>query len=364
MGLDRKRGGGEIIKCPICGKEAYFCKSDKRKYCSKQCSDIALSKPIPKDELIKLYLEDNLSQCKIAEIYKVSTSSIARWMAVYGIPVRDSKGRTIICSICGKERYIPKNLIEKGKGKYCSKKCGDIGKAKDRVKISWDKIKDKFGVSVEVLLTKLFFQEHLNISEVAQKVGTDRNTIYRWCELLKIEIPEYDHNKTMQKFFSQMTEEERKHFTEASHQAIKDKWKNPQFRARRIEESRERLLKNNHLLQHRKEPTSIEAAIYNGLDELGVSYCKQYIVGNKFACDVAFPELRIIIEIQGDYWHGNPKKFKTLNEQQKRQQKQDRSKKAYLEACGFKVLYIWESDIKNNLTGCLNKIIEVIKKAS
>ena len=63
--------------------------------------------------------------------------------------------------------------------------------------------------------------------------------------------------------------------------------------------------------------------------------------------DIAFPEQKIAIYCDGDYWHNLPsykiRDFK-INKLLKEQ--------------GWTVLRFWEHDIHNNLEGCINKIEE------
>lgn len=73
-----------------------------------------------------------------------------------------------------------------------------------------------------------------------------------------------------------------------------------------------------------------------------------------------------MIEVQGDYWHGNPKLFdeegsnnkRKLNETQKIKMEQDKRKKEFAESKKFKILYIWENDINNNNFESLMEIIK------
>lgn len=269
-------------------------------------------------------------------------------------------GRYITCQICGKKRWETASNLKKGKGKYCSPACVGKANAQRRVRESWKRVEENFGLPVKEVFKKLFIEERLNISEVAREIGTDRNTIYRWARLLDFSIPEYDHNRTMKKFFAQMTEQERKKFVKPAHAGIKKSWSDPQIRQKRIKEYRVRLIQNNIELQNRKEPTSIESKVYEALEKKGIKHCRQYIVNNKFTCDVAIPEKKIIIEIHGDYWHANPELFPCPDKRQRSQIRRDMSKKAYLEKCGYTVIYLWESEINDDLDGCINRVLEIL----
>lgn len=72
--------------------------------------------------------------------------------------------------------------------------------------------------------------------------------------------------------------------------------------------------------------------------------------------DILIPELKIVIEVYGDRWHANPKKYKadeiigtwygelTAKEIWLR----DALRVAHIETFGYKVIILWESDINNN----------------
>ncbi len=87
------------------------------------------------------------------------------------------------------------------------------------------------------------------------------------------------------------------------------------------------------------------------LDELGLKYKRQLFIGRK-SYDFALPG-KVLIEVQGDYWHANPAIYKaddffanagngmTAAEIWKR----DAEKKQHAESKGFKVVYLWESDL-------------------
>lgn len=76
-----------------------------------------------------------------------------------------------------------------------------------------------------------------------------------------------------------------------------------------------------------------------------------------------------LIEVNGDYWHANPKLYsaddiirkRNNSESVKETWKKDLIKKETAESMGFKVLYIWEYDAKIDLDSEINRIKEIIK---
>jgi G:T-mismatch repair DNA endonuclease (very short patch repair protein) len=99
--------------------------------------------------------------------------------------------------------------------------------------------------------------------------------------------------------------------------------------------------------QANKQPTIIETLTYQALTELNISFDKQYRVG-KFVCDVFIPERKLVIEVQGDYWHGNPRFYseETMNKTQRVHFERDKKKREAYNKAGLKLIELWESDIK------------------
>lgn len=66
-------------------------------------------------------------------------------------------------------------------------------------------------------------------------------------------------------------------------------------------------------------------------------------------------ENKIAIEVQGDYWHGNPAIYteNTLNELQRKMMQRDLEKKDLMEQkYNYKVVYLWENDLIYNRDKC------------
>lgn len=94
--------------------------------------------------------------------------------------------------------------------------------------------------------------------------------------------------------------------------------------------------------QSRKNPSKLELRCAEYLAQLGIDYEHQAIIKDKFVVD--FRMGNIILQCDGDYWHGH-KRFEPLTERQLKQQKRDAAQDKYLQACGYTVIRIWESDL-------------------
>jgi len=104
-----------------------------------------------------------------------------------------------------------------------------------------------------------------------------------------------------------------------------------------------------------------EELIKRGYKE-STDFIHQYKFMNKFMCDFCFPKQKVIIEVDGDFWHANPNKYPDQSKLHPHQIKgigKDKSKSAYITKVdngSWKLLRIWESDIKKDIIECVNKI--------
>jgi hypothetical protein len=111
----------------------------------------------------------------------------------------------------------------------------------------------------------------------------------------------------------------------------------------------------------------IETIVENKLKELNLVPEYGVILGYK-QYDFGFKAERILLEVQGDYWHGNPLFFnedgtdgkKKLNSTQKLKKEKDVEKYNFAIDNNFKVYYIWENDILNNNFKVLEEIYEQV----
>jgi G:T-mismatch repair DNA endonuclease (very short patch repair protein) len=103
---------------------------------------------------------------------------------------------------------------------------------------------------------------------------------------------------------------------------------------------------------HRKrlsslKPTSIERAMYDALAELGVTFERQHAIG-RWLVDAYLPATRTIVEAQGDFYHCNPAKYPDgpRSPIQIANVRRDAARLADLTADGYRVLNLWEADIR------------------
>lgn len=107
--------------------------------------------------------------------------------------------------------------------------------------------------------------------------------------------------------------------------------------------------------------TKIEIKIEQFLIEQNINYKYSFIL-NKRQYDFIIKDHNLLIEADGDYWHGNPSKYKELSDRQILKQKDDRIKDRIAKENGFEIIRFWESDIYNKFDEVKNKIIEKINE--
>ena len=94
------------------------------------------------------------------------------------------------------------------------------------------------------------------------------------------------------------------------------------------------------------------------LEKLGIKYEEQFEAKDiKRFYDFKL-EGRILIEVDGSYWHSYGKVYEEMNPMQKRNARVDEIKNKWAHSNGYKLIRIWEHDINNNP----QKVFEVLRK--
>lgn len=120
-------------------------------------------------------------------------------------------------------------------------------------------------------------------------------------------------------------------------------------------QNRERLVAMN-LSQQLGKRSTLEKIGYGLLDNLGIKYTPQCLIANKFCVDAFIESKSLVIQFDGDYWHGNSKLFPTPDKRQIKRMRLDKSQDAYMNKCGFMVLRIWEHELKSDTNSVITKL--------
>lgn len=82
------------------------------------------------------------------------------------------------------------------------------------------------------------------------------------------------------------------------------------------------------------------------LNALKLEYQTQCLINDKICVDVYIPKHNLIIQWDGDYWHGKDIPYDEMDDRVKHRVSLDKSQDAYFKKCGFNELRFWESDVK------------------
>jgi len=112
----------------------------------------------------------------------------------------------------------------------------------------------------------------------------------------------------------------------------------------------------------RSKNTAVEAVVFKALRKEKIYFQKHYrVIGINI--DIALPKKKKAVFIDGDFWHGY--KFNSLKKRLPKKYwlkkiegniKRDRKNRAKLKREGWKVLRIWEHEIKKDSEKSIQKI--------
>lgn len=122
---------------------------------------------------------------------------------------------------------------------------------------------------------------------------------------------------------------------------LKEIWNKPEY----IQFAKDRRAK----IIYPTKDTYIEIKIQNFLKLLHIEFMTHYYMSeitNSYQCDILIPSKKIIIETDGCYWHGCKICNKKLNNYQFKQIEMDNQRTKELIEKGFRVIRLWEHDIK------------------
>ncbi|MGD0021260.1 MAG: DUF559 domain-containing protein [Smithellaceae bacterium] len=104
-------------------------------------------------------------------------------------------------------------------------------------------------------------------------------------------------------------------------------------------------IRRHHYTQPRQ--TAPETLLYTEMERQRIPFMKQQPIDGLYVADALVPGAKIIVEVDGDYWHR-----KTDQSIVRRDQK----KSKYLESRGYIVFRFTESELKEDIANCVEKI--------
>lgn len=246
-------------------------------------------------------------------------------------------GEVRVCEFCGNDFYAFPIQIRMGHGKYCSRICkGKAQVSKRKTCLTCGKeLKQTSGCKRGKYCSYECFGKSI------------RNRIECVCEQCgkKFETHPSDLvRKNRGRFCSKACFDE---FQRKGHQKYECKVCGKTISRRGRRKYQYCSTRCSHSAQQRRKGLNgLEIVGGKILKEMGVDFEEQVLLFNKFRVDVFLRWSNLVIQWDGDYWHGNPRIYRTLSGIQVEKNKRDKACNAYLRKCGLTVLRFWERDIK------------------
>jgi G:T-mismatch repair DNA endonuclease (very short patch repair protein) len=127
--------------------------------------------------------------------------------------------------------------------------------------------------------------------------------------------------------------------------------------------NKQKAAKASQMSLKRYKKNQLEKDIQKKMEEMGI-FLEYSVILGYHQYDFGHKEKRILLEIQGDYWHGNPRLYnkkgtkgkRKLNDIQKSNMKNDTVKKDFADKHELKIFYLWECDFRGGDYSILEKI--------
>ncbi len=214
----------------------------------------------------------------------------------YWDAARKKQERT--CIVCGKKFKVKEYLVKQGFGKYCSRECQFAVYKKKRFRIVCKNCGKEFWLAPSVAKKKSFCSKQC-------KDDHERDYVTRICKNCKKKflLPRWELEKGKGTFCS-----------------------------------RECYYRFNG-------ESSIEALMKRALEETNIDFEREVQIG-KYCVDFLISGKKIVIECDGDYWHGRHQ-----------DKEKDKRRDEFLKAKGYLIYRFGESEIKTSAKGCVNRIL-------
>jgi very-short-patch-repair endonuclease len=349
-----------VINCDYCGKEFNKSQSQINKYKHHFCCNECRLNYNKKNKFTKAICDYCKTEFEIeTRHYKKYLKGINKHIfcskecnsKFYGEIKSNTTHLNKVCEFCGKEYHVPNYKLNTSK--FCSLECYENFRKNKVITLNCDFCNKEF-TNIKSQVDK--YQNHFcskeckaNYESIVRKEENKEwgySKIECVCETCKTIIyrTPYEINRCKNNVFCSIE--------------CKDLWMKNIFPY--TEEGKEHY-KNNGIttvLNNKYNNTVPELLVKQYLINNNISYEFQLLMYNKFIVDFYIPDKNIVIEVQGDYWHGNPLKYGDgkipLNERQIKQINKDKSRYAYLTKCGHSVYMIWEADIHKDIEKCLS----------
>lgn len=319
----------------------------------KTASEARIEVHISKEELEKLYIQDGMTMKEIGKLYGITDSTVLYKMRRYNIPSR-SKSES-------HRSLIPKKELERlyiTENKTIREIVDFFGFSKDTIisRMREYGIQSRIGsppkinVTTKEKLEKLYIIEKKTTVEIGKMFGVSSGIV---CLRLKeYGIPMRPRNEHQIINFASKEELEMLYIDEGKSMVeISEMFG--------VDSATVWCKLHQYEIQTRSRGcrtsmnTGIERRMQHILKKNGYIFeTHKRICG--YYPDIIFRDRQILVECDGDYWHGNPLMYKKFDKRQLKAHKHDKKKDKILEDNGWMIMRFWETDINNDIDGCLN----------
>ena len=263
------------------------------------------------------------------------------------------------CEFCGVEFEVRKQKLVKYGVKYCSKKCSSLHKKTTYLKEG----NPAFG-------KKQTDEWKKNMSQKMKKIWETED----YVEKVKIGRDRFFVENGYYPGSDEKSKEKRKN-TMIDKYGIEHNWIG-KYGERDCDKttldlygktSAQMLVDYQH---YYSKKTDIETLFEKILEELEIPYQMKFRIYDTKKINFWFREYdflllntKILIEVDGDYWHGNTNLFEELSMFQKTVKDKDVVKEKFANDFGYEIVRFWGSEIKNNKELVKQKMFEIWEKS-
>lgn len=265
--------------------------------------------------------------------------------------------------------------------KYCNKKFSN--------KRGFSKHENRCSIISKKELEKLYLEDKLSAIEIAEKINVNYSVIYKLLKYHKIKTRSGKEYSLLANNKREKTNIEKTGFKHnfCKNSPSRKKWEKRLLAEEGIvnvfqresvkKKSIKTLIQRYGVESPNKLNTSLGKNTYSKihrqivelLQNMGIEVMIEYKIKKNttgyYSYDILIKNTNKIIEVYGDYWHGNPKIYsaddlllKKTNREMTAKQKWelDKRKNNFARSTGHRLIVIWEYDIKNNIEKVKKKI--------
>jgi DNA mismatch endonuclease (patch repair protein) len=119
----------------------------------------------------------------------------------------------------------------------------------------------------------------------------------------------------------------------------------------------------------RSRNTSPEVALRKALYAAGVRGWRCHYRRVPGSPDIAWPQRKVAVFVDGAFWHGHPSRHKPgrsgadWDAKIARNVERDRENEAALDAMGWLVIRFWDFDVQRDVSSCVERVISVLHES-